>query len=290
MTNISVFIQEITACIPHFEFAGIIAETCKSKVVFGRLNNKPVVVKILSLGVAHWRDKFANEIKIYRCFSNYGAPVKIVKVVYSNIRKGIIVYEQLMAQPLSHARYPADPAQFKYCQRIVSDIEKISGYRHLPRQANAGDNNFWIRKASNYTNSGILNSYDLNKIKHLLNISGRGVEFAHGDLLFTNCLIFDQDDSVAYLDWEFAGYYLKGYDLALLWIIMMKSPDSRKYILDHVFASQKDFPCEFFINLFLLIAREIKIHKEAKNVPGFPQILEGLAADLNWIRTVTRDV
>lgn len=290
MKSSSGFLKEIAACVPLFEFSGVIAETGKSKVFSGRINNTPVFVKILSLADAYWKNKFTNEIKTYRVFSRHEAPVKTLKVIYSNIHKGIIVYEQLMAQSLSHARYPADPAQFTYCQHIVADIKKISGYKHLPRQANAGDNKRWIRKASDYTNSGILNSDDLDKIKHLLNISGHDVEFAHGDLLFTNCLILDQDDSVAYLDWEFAGYYLRGYDLALLWIIMMKSPDSREYILDHIFASQKDFPCEFHINLFLLVAREIKIHKEAKNLPGCRKILEGLGADLNWIRAVTRNI
>lgn len=290
MKSLSGFLKEIATCVPFFEFSGTIAETDKSKVVSGRINNTPVFVKVLSLADAYWKNKFTNEIKIYRAFSRHAAPVKILKVVYSNIRKGIIVYEQLIAQPLSHARYPSDPAQFAYCPRIVADIKKISRYSYLPRRANAGDNNSWIHKASNYTNSGILNPGDLVKIKHLLNISGHDVEFAHGDVLFTNCLILSQDGSVAYLDWEFAGYYLKGYDLALLWIIMMKSPDSRKYILDCVFAGYKDFPCEFFVNLFLLVAREIKIHKEARNVPGFSQILEGLAADLSWIRAVTRDV
>lgn len=288
MTNVSNFLKEISACVPLFEFSGTIMETGKSKILSGRIRNKPVIVKMLTLDDPYWKNKFANEIKIYRAFNKHSAPVKTVKAIYSNIPKGILVYEQIMAQPLSRSRYPSDSAQFKYCPQIVSDIEKISSYNHLARQPGTDENNFWIRKASNYTKSGLLSAGDLEKINHLMSISSRDVKFAHGDLLLTNCLVVDHDATVAYLDWEFAGYYPKGYDLAQLWIIMMKSPDSRRHILDHVFTNQKSFPCEFFINLFLLIAREIKIHREAGDIPGFPQILEGLATDLHWVRSVTQ--
>lgn len=282
------FLNIIAACVPHFVFSGTISETGKSKIFSGRINKKPVVVKLLSVKDAYWRAKFANEIKVYRNFSRHDAPVKTAKVIYTNISKGIIVYEQLMGQPLSGARYPTEPAQFAYCPRLVAAIEKISEYSHLPIQRETCSNIFRLRKASSYASLDILSSDDLAKIKQLSAISGGAVTFAHGDLLLGNCLLLDRDDSLVCLDWEFAGHYLKGFDLALLWIIMMKSSASRKYILDHVFAKDKKFPCEFFINLFLLIAREIKIHREAGFVPGVRHVLNGLYADLQWLRAVTR--
>lgn len=53
--------------------------------------------------------------------------------------------------------------------------------------------------------------------------------FNHGDLLFKNIIHSDTKDFY-FIDWEFTGLYLPGYDLAMLYTLLAKFPEQQALI------------------------------------------------------------
>ncbi len=84
-------------------------------------------------------------------------------------------------------------------------------------------------------------------------------EFNHGDMLLKN-IIKMPNEKLAFIDWEFAGLYIKGYDLALLHTIMTIDNTSQKIIEDRI--KSISIEREFWLNKAIIIARELKIHAE----------------------------
>ncbi len=53
-------------------------------------------------------------------------------------------------------------------------------------------------------------------------------QFCHGDALLSNILL--SPTGPVLVDWEHAGWYLPGYDLATLWAVLGDAPVARRQI------------------------------------------------------------
>lgn len=65
------------------------------------------------------------------------------------------------------------------------------------------------------------------------------------------------------VDWEHAGWYLPGYDLATLWAVLGNAPAARKQISQLAQAPGPAARDAFLINLMLVLTREIRMYETA---------------------------
>ncbi|MGF6888564.1 aminoglycoside phosphotransferase (APT) family kinase protein [Nocardia sp. GAS34] len=69
-----------------------------------------------------------------------------------------------------------------------------------------------------YHRLGLLTEHDRAALLQLLPAAGAADQFNHADLLPTNLMLLESVATV--IDWEFAGLYLPGYDLALAYTLL----------------------------------------------------------------------
>jgi hypothetical protein len=65
------------------------------------------------------------------------------------------------------------------------------------------------------------------------------------------------------VDWEHAGWYLPGYDLATLWAVMGDAPAVRRQISQLAQAAGPAARDAFLVNLMLVLTREIRTYETA---------------------------
>jgi len=111
--------------------------------------------------------------------------------------------------------------------------------------------------------------------------------FAHGDVLPGNIRLPAgpaTPGQVALLDWEFAGYYLPGLDLALLWVLLGAAPPARDLIDARIADAGPATRAAFTVNVAMVLTREIRVHREADPGPWRDQRLTALSRDWSELR------
>lgn len=86
-------------------------------------------------------------------------------------------------------------------------------------------------------------------------------QFCHGDALLSNILLSPAGPVL--VDWEHAGWYLPGYDLATLWAVLGDAPLARRQISQ---LAQQAGPASrdaFLVNLMIVLTREIRTYETA---------------------------
>ncbi|MGJ3562109.1 phosphotransferase family protein [Streptomyces sp. INA 01156] len=83
----------------------------------------------------------------------------------------------------------------------------------------------------------------------------------HGDALLSNILI--SPSGPVLVDWEHAGWYLPGYDLATLWAVLGNAPGARRQISQIAQSAGHASRDAFLVNLMLVLTREIRTYETA---------------------------
>jgi hypothetical protein len=65
------------------------------------------------------------------------------------------------------------------------------------------------------------------------------------------------------VDWEHAGWYLPGYDLATLWAVLGDAPVARRQISQLAQSAGPAARDAFLVNLMLVLTREIRTYETA---------------------------
>jgi hypothetical protein len=65
------------------------------------------------------------------------------------------------------------------------------------------------------------------------------------------------------VDWEHAGWYLPGYDLATLWAVLGDAPVARRQISQLAQSAGPAARDAFLVNLMLVLTREIRTYEMA---------------------------
>lgn len=86
-------------------------------------------------------------------------------------------------------------------------------------------------------------------------------QFCHGDALLSNILL--PPTGPVLVDWEHAGWYLPGYDLATLWAVLGDAPAARRQISQLAQAPGAAARDAFLVNLMLVLTREIRTYETA---------------------------
>ncbi len=114
-----------------------------------------------------------------------------------------------------------------------------------------------------YHSVGQLTDRDAGDLRGLLHGLGHTpMQLCHGDALLSNMLLAPSGPVL--VDWEQAGWYLPGYDLAVLWSVLSGDTAARRQISQLAQSGGTLARDAFLVNLVLVLMREIRLY----DVPG----------------------
>jgi aminoglycoside phosphotransferase (APT) family kinase protein len=246
------------------------------------LADHAAVAKCLIDPDPYWSARFVAEIRWYRLFEQHAPPVAVPRLLFADEALALSVVEFLEGQPLVRTRYPAQPLPPRQIETLLAELSRLHSWR-VPQAPSLGELVADYReKFQSYAARGFLTVDDCSNLSLLLDRERWTPEFNHGDLLLSNCLALGS--GLALIDWEFAGYYFPGYDLALLWTLLQADSAARRCIIEVV--QQRGAAAEraFVINRMRVIAREINIHQKETGGTTHDQQIRWLEADRDAVR------
>jgi hypothetical protein len=252
----------------------------KTLLAAGDLAGRPVVVKVLLDGGGFWQARWRHEIGIYRAFAQEPPPVRVPALVRTDGVR-FLVLERLDARPLDTERYPGHRLTAAQTEPCLAAVRALSTWRPASGQfAPVWD---YPDRVSRYHAAGHLTDTDRDALHRLLARCGRAGEIGHGDPLPSNMLL-TADGGCALVDWEFAGTFLPGFDLAMLHTLLGANTPAIRTRIDQV-VTDTGIQEQFAVNLAMVLTRELRIHRE---LPDSPERARRLAfLDTAW--TQARD-
>ncbi|MGW5689099.1 phosphotransferase [Nonomuraea sp. NPDC003754] len=268
---------------PTFTPGQLLHVTGKSVLVAGTCDGQPVVAKLLLDVAPFWRDKFAREIRIYQAFAKTPPPVRAPHLVAADPEAGVLIVERLTGEPLEADRYPRRPLRPAALTAVLDAVDALA--RWLPAAPINADGWNYAGRIDRYRSNGLLDDADHQVLTELLAHAGPGRCFAHGDALPGNIWLTDDPASpVAFLDWEFAGFFLPGLDLALLWVLLRDAGPARDLIAARIPADPA-WRAAFTLNQAMVFTRELRTHREAESSAWREARLAALEADWDGFRS-----
>jgi len=264
---------------PDFEPDDLLQHTEKTIVIGGTTAGRPVVVKALLDTARFWRGTFTHEVAVCRAFAQRTPPVTVPRLVAADEQAGVLIVERLAGRPLAVDRYPTESLPAADVSAVVDAIATLGEWQPPTCFPQRWD---YKERLDRYRGYGLLDDEAHRALTALLGIAGQRRDFAHGDALPANIRLLADPatpDRVALLDWEFAGTYLPGLDLALLWVLLGADPQARRLISDRLAAADPPTRAAFMINLAMVLTRELRIHREADPGPWRDERLAALTRD-----------
>jgi hypothetical protein len=261
--------------------ADLLHHTGKSILIGGTVKQRPVVAKVLTDRRQFWRDKFDREIAVYRAFTQAAPPVRVPLLIDADPTTSVVIMERLLGDPLSPDRYPVWPLPAKEVTAVLDAAGALVDWQ--PTAPTPWEGWDYGDRLDRYRGYELLDEHDHHVLSDLLEQAGATRNFAHGDLLPSN-VWFATDQAghggqVALLDWEFAGYFLPGFDLALLWVLLRSTPLARDLITGRIAATDPPTRAAFAINQAMALIREIRSHREVPASPWREMRLTALTED-----------
>jgi len=247
----------------------VLRHSGKAVVCTAGLAGRPVVVKVLLAAGEPWLARLRHEIRIYRAFAREPPPVRVPALIHTDGRR-VLVLERLDARPLGTDRYPGRGLTVAQIEPGLTAVRRLAAWH--PLSSGFGPAWDYPGRVSRYHAAGYLTDADRDAARRLLARCDHRPQIGHGDPLSSN-LLLTADGGCALVDWEHAGPFLPGFDLAMLHTLLgARTPAIRARIDQIVAGTRIEEP--FTLNLVLVLARELRIHHE---LPASPLRTERLA-------------
>jgi hypothetical protein len=200
----------------------------KSKLTWCR--EEATVTKSLlpHLTMPHWghvlgtpRRAALNELRVNRMLSAHPPPVPVPALVRCSRRGPSMTFEAVAGVPLG-PKFPFTLLDAEVDELIALALA-LGTYQ--PRRRWFGRLHI-DRRLSLHHRSGLLAGPDAVALGQLANRAGLKWRFAHGDITARNVLL-DGQGRLVLIDWEWAGLYPVGYELAFLWFSLVDVPGAR---------------------------------------------------------------
>lgn len=233
----------------------VLRRTDKTLLAGGRWRDRPVVIKLLLDTEPFWIDKLQHEIAIYQVLGQHRPPVRVPALLYTDGRR-LLVLERLPGVPLDRDRLPEHavaPAALAATLQTLGALAAWQQPTHAFRRVFD-----YADRVARYSTYGLLDDSDRRALTALIDRCADRWQLNHGDPLPSN-LIYD-GVQCGLIDWEFTGLYLPGFDLALLRILLLRTPQAAAEI-DRAVAVQ-DIETPFAVNLAMALTRELRLHRE----------------------------
>ena len=176
----------------------------------------------------HWeyllgtpRQAALNELRVNRLLGEHRPPVRVPKLLGSSRHGPSMTFEAVDGAPLG-PKFPSSLPSPEL-DGLISIATSLQSYR--PRRR-------WFqrlhvdRRLRLHHRSGLIGDGDAATLSLLAAHAGLKWRFAHGDITARNVLR-DSQGRLVLIDWEWAGMYPAGYELAFLWFSLLDVPGAQ---------------------------------------------------------------
>ncbi|MEU5716429.1 aminoglycoside phosphotransferase family protein [Streptomyces sp. NPDC020403] len=250
---------------PEFNPVQVLRRSGRSVLIVGTTGRVTVVAKCLLDHSPAWTERFRHEIAAYRAFVRHRPPVRVPRLVAADPENCALVIERMPGRVAALTRHPAEAPPRADLRAALGAISRVNSWRPPAGLFDAPLD--YASRIARYHELGLFTDRDLGDLQKLLHglahaggRQGMG-QFCHGDALLSNILL--PPTGPVLVDWEHAGWYLPGYDLATLWAVLGDAPVARRQISQLAQAAGAAARDAFLVNLMLVLTREIRMYETA---------------------------
>jgi hypothetical protein len=178
-------------------------------------------------GSGPWARHYAYELRVNQLLSRHRPPVRTPRLVGHDRSARTLEFEAIAGRRVG-PKFPLDLTSSDL-DGLINLATALRTYRHRPR---------WLRKLPIRSRLrrayriGLLSDGEYQALRQIgLRTDIRWV-FAHADINPSNIVVAGSDFFL--LDWEWAGLYPDGYDLAFLWFVFIDLPEARAIVEGHI--------------------------------------------------------
>ncbi|WP_405690671.1 aminoglycoside phosphotransferase family protein [Streptomyces sp. NBC_00057] len=250
---------------PEFNPVQVLRRSGRSVLLVGSTGRTTAVAKCLLDHSPAWSERFRHEIAAYRAFVRHRPPVRVPRLIAADPENCTLVIERMPGRVAALTRHPSEAPPRADVRAALGAISRVNAWRPAPGLFDAPLD--YASRIAHYHELGLFTDRDLGDLQKLLHglahASGRqGMgQFCHGDALLSNILL--SPTGPVLVDWEHAGWYLPGYDLATLWAVLGDAPAARRQISQLAQAAGPAARDAFLVNLMLVLTREIRTYETA---------------------------
>lgn len=261
--QLRIALQSVHRICPEFQPVQVLRRSGRSVLLVGQTGRTTAVAKCLLDHSEQWTERFRHEIASYRAFVRHRPPVRVPRLIAADPDNCTLVIERMPGRAAALTRHPAEAPPRADVRAALGAIDKLNHWR--PPGEMFGQPLNYGKRLTDFHALGLLTDRDLGDLQKLLHGIGRSSlpwQFCHGDALLSNILLSPAGPVL--VDWEHAGWYLPGYDLATLWMVLGDaSPVARRQISQLAQAAGTAARDAFLVNLMLVTTREVRSY-EAK--------------------------
>ncbi|RDG38454.1 aminoglycoside phosphotransferase family protein [Streptomyces corynorhini] len=248
---------------PEFNPVQVLRRSGRSVLLVGSTGRTTAVAKCLLDHSPVWTERFRHEIAAYRAFVRHRPPVRVPRLIAADPENCALVIERMPGRAAALTRHPMDAPPRADIRSALGAIARLNTWR--PPAGMFDKPLDYASRITHYHELGLFTDRDLGDLQKLLHgLAGarQGLgEFCHGDALLSNILLSPAGPVL--VDWEHAGWYLPGYDLATLWTVLADAPAARRKISQLAAAKGPAARDAFLVNLMLVLTREIRMYETA---------------------------
>ncbi|WP_083976618.1 aminoglycoside phosphotransferase family protein [Kitasatospora azatica] len=260
-------LAHITRICPAFSARQVLRADGAHILITGLIGRTPVVAKCLSPQAVQADrrgvlvERFRREVAVYRAFVRHRPPVRMPRLVAADHDRCVLVMERIPGRPAALERHPANAPTPGEVRAILGAVRGLNLWRPPTDVFQQPLDYQW--EISRYHSVGQLTDRDAGDLRQLLHgLAHTGWQLNHGDALLSNIMLAPSGPVL--LDWEQAGWYLPGYDLAVLWSVLSGDTAARRQISQVAQLGGTLARDAFLVNLVLVLMRELRIY----DVPG----------------------
>jgi hypothetical protein len=256
---------------PEFNPVQVLRRSGRSVLLVGSTGRSTAVAKCLLDHSPGWVERFRHEIAAYRAFVRHRPPVRVPRLIAADPDTCALVVERMPGRVAALHRHLAQAPPRADVRAALGAICRVNAWRPPAGLFDAPID--YAARVARYHQLGLLTDRDLGDLQKLLHgLAHAQGQFCHGDALLSNILLCPAGPVL--VDWEHAGWYLPGYDLATLWTILGDAPMTRRQISQLAQSSGPIARDAFLVNLMLVLTREIRtcetVVQRAMRAPGGP--------------------
>ncbi|MZG14318.1 phosphotransferase [Streptomyces sp. SID5914] len=250
---------------PEFSPVQVLRRSGRSVLLVGTTGRSTAVAKCLVDHSPAWAERSRHEIGAYRSFVRQRPPVRVPRLIAADPDNGTLVIERMPGRVAALQRHPLEAPPRADIRAAIGAVCRLNAWRPPAGTFDAPLD--YAARISRYHELGLLTDRDLGDLQKLLHgiahaggRQGMG-QFCHGDALLSNVLMSPAGPVL--VDWEHAGWYLPGYDLATLWAVLGDAPVARRQISQIAQSTGTAARDAFLVNLMLVLTREIRTYETA---------------------------
>ncbi|GHC46650.1 phosphotransferase [Streptomyces cinnamoneus] len=253
-------ISSVHRICPEFNPVQVLRRGGRSVLLVGTTGRSTAVAKCLLDQSPAWAERFRHEIATYRAFVRHRPPVRVPRLIAADPDNCTLVIERMPGRPAAVQRHPVDTLPRADVRAALGAICRVNLWR--PPAGMFDMPLDYGKRIARYHELGLLTDRDMGDLQKLLHgLAHVQGQFCHGDALLSNVLLSPAGPVL--VDWDHAGWYLPGYDLATLWTVLGDAPVARRQISQLAQAAGPTARDAFLVNLMLVLTREIRTYETA---------------------------